>query len=218
MLPDRGVKGAIRLYAVIVRPLLATRLLLGRCERRYAFPVLRILHHEPFRGLRERDDVVALSEKMHPFAVEDLQHLVIGRHVVGFQEGLARDRRQLPIEDSLSDAIGAPVPFVPVVRPQHSFENRLELSLGVFGFDMFVSILGHVAIPCCEEARDDLRPDSAERERLAHQQNIISSAPLFRNANQMPRVHSRERGRVSSPSPLDSHDPEYVLVRSEHTQ
>ena len=65
------------------------------------FPVLRVLHDEPFRGLRERDDVVALSEKMHPFAVEDLQHLVIGRHVVGFQEGLARDRHQLPIEDSL---------------------------------------------------------------------------------------------------------------------
>ena len=139
VLPDRGVKGAIRLDAVIVRPLLATRLLLGRRERRYAFPVLRILHHEPFRGLRERDDVVALSEKMHPFAVEDLQHLVIGRHVVGFQEGLARDRHQLRIEDSLSDPIGAPVPFVPVVRPQHSFENRLELSLGVFGSDMFVS-------------------------------------------------------------------------------
>jgi hypothetical protein len=141
------VKGAIRLDAVIMRPLLAPRLLLGRRERRYAFPVLRILHHEPFRGLREGDDVVTLSEKMHPFAVEDLQHLLIGRHVVGFQEGLARDRYQLPIEDSLSDAIGAPVPFVAVVRPQHSFENRLELSLGVFGFDMFVSSRGHVSHP-----------------------------------------------------------------------
>ena len=77
--------------------------------------------------------MVALSEKMHPFAVEDLQHLVIGRHVVGVQEGLARDRYQLRIEDALSDPIGAPVAFVPVVGPQHPFENRLELRLGVVG-------------------------------------------------------------------------------------
>ena len=139
MLPDRGVEAAVRLYAVIVRPLLAPRLLPGRRERRYAFPVLRILHHEPVCGLRQRHDVVALSEKMHPFAVEDLQHLVIGRHVVGVQEGLARDRYQLRIEDALSDPIGAPVAFVPVVGPQHSFENRLELSLGVLGSERFVS-------------------------------------------------------------------------------
>jgi hypothetical protein len=65
----------------------------------------------------------------------------------GFQEGLARDRHQLRIEDSLSDAIGAPVAFVPVVRPQHSFENRLELSLGAFRFGMFVSTRGHVLHP-----------------------------------------------------------------------
>ena len=77
------MKGAIRLNAVIMRPFLAPRLLLGRRERRYAISVLRILHHEPFRGFRKGDDVVTLSEKMHPFAVEDLQHLVIGRHVVG---------------------------------------------------------------------------------------------------------------------------------------
>ena len=133
VLPDRGVKGAVRLYAVIMRPLLAKRLLLGRRERRYSFPVLRILDDEPFRGLRERDHVVALSEKMHPFAVEDPQHLVIGRHIVGFQKGLACDRHQHRIEDIQSDPIGAPVAFVPMVGPQHAFENRLELRLGVLG-------------------------------------------------------------------------------------
>jgi hypothetical protein len=144
VLPDRVVKGAILLDAVVVRPLLATRLLMGWRERRYAFLVLCILHHEPVRRLRERDDVIALSEKIHPFAIEDLQHLAIGRHVVGFQEGCARDRYEIRIEDSLSDAIGAPMPFVAVIRPQHSFENRLELSLGVFALDRFVSTRGHV--------------------------------------------------------------------------
>ena len=147
MLPDRGVEAAIRLHAVIVRPLLARWLLRGRRERRYAFPVLRILHDEPVGGLRQRHDVVALSEKMHPFAVEDLQHLVIGRHVIGVQEGLARDRYQLRIEDALSDPIGAPVSFVPVVGPQHSFENRLELRLGVLGSERCVPTGGHVYHP-----------------------------------------------------------------------
>ena len=54
VLPDRGVKGAIRLHAVIVRPILARWLLRGRRERRYIFPVFRILHDEPVRGLDER--------------------------------------------------------------------------------------------------------------------------------------------------------------------
>jgi hypothetical protein len=143
VLPDRGMEAAVRLYAVIVRPLLTPRLLPGRRERRYAFPVLRILHHEPVCGLRQCHYMVALSEKMHPIAVEDLQHFEIGRHVVGVQEGLARDRYQLPIKDSFSDPIGAPVAFVPVVGPQHSFENRLELSLGVLGSEIFVSTRGH---------------------------------------------------------------------------
>src|SRR5258705_14004923 len=130
MLPDRGVEPAVRLYAVIVRPLLALRLFLRRRERRYAVQVLGILHHEPACGLRQRHDVVALSEKMHPFAVEDLQHLVSGRHVGGIEEGLARDPYQPPIEDSLSEPIAASLPFVPVVDPQRSFENRLAMSLG----------------------------------------------------------------------------------------
>ena len=103
---------------------------------------------------------------MHPFAVEDLQHLVIGRHVVGFQEGLARDRYQLAVEDSLFDALGTPVPFVPVVHPQHSFENRLELSFGVFRSDMFVSTCGHV--PHCQEAREHLRSGSGAGGRGPH--------------------------------------------------
>src|SRR4029453_15748141 len=72
VLPDRGVERAIRQYAVILRPLLATRLLAWWRERWDAFPALRILHHEPVCGFHERDDVIALSEKRHPCAVENL--------------------------------------------------------------------------------------------------------------------------------------------------
>jgi len=139
------MEAALWLYAVIVRPVLAPWLLSGRRERRYTFPALRILHDEPIVGLGQCHDVVALSEKMHAFAVEDLQHLVIGRHVVGVPEGLARDRYQLRIEEGLSDPIGAPVAFVSVVSPQHSFENRLELSFGVLGSERFVWTRGHPA-------------------------------------------------------------------------
>ena len=65
------MKGAVWLYAVIMRPFLTRWLLVRRCERWYLFPVLHVLDDEPFRGFRERDHVVALSEKMHSFAVED---------------------------------------------------------------------------------------------------------------------------------------------------
>jgi hypothetical protein len=139
VLPDRGMEASIRLYAVIVRPFLARGLLPRRCERRDAFPVLRIFDNEAVRGVCQRDDVVTLSEKMHRFAVENLQHFAIGRHVVGVQERLARDRYQLGIKDSLTDPIGVPAAFVPMIGPQHSFENRLALSLGVRGSGMFVS-------------------------------------------------------------------------------
>ena len=92
VLPDRGVKGAVRLYAVIVRPILGRWLLAGRCERRYFFPVLHILDDEPVRGLRECDHVVALPEQMQPVAVENLEEFVIGRQIVRLQKGLACDR------------------------------------------------------------------------------------------------------------------------------
>jgi hypothetical protein len=72
---------------------------------------------------------------------------VIGRHVVGVPEGFARDRYQLPIEEALSDPIRVPVIFVPVVGPERSIENRSELSLGVLGTEIFVSIRGHLLIP-----------------------------------------------------------------------
>jgi len=77
-------------------------------------------------------------------AVDNLQHLAIGRHVVGVQKLRARNWCQFTVEDSLSNPIGAPVPFVPVVGPQRSIENCLELSLGVLGSERFRSTRGHI--------------------------------------------------------------------------
>jgi len=74
-----------------------------------------------------------------------LQHLVIGRHVISVPEGLARDRDQRLIEESLADPVSAPVAFVPVVPPQRPLENRLDLRLGGLDVDLFVSIRGHGA-------------------------------------------------------------------------
>ena len=141
------MEAALRLHAVIVGPILARWLLRGRRERRYIFPVLRILHDEPVSGLDQRHDVVALSEKMHAFGVEGLQHLVIGRHVIGVQEGLAGDRYQHRVEKALADPIGSPVSFVLVVDPQHPLENRLEWRLSVLGSERCVPTGGHIYHP-----------------------------------------------------------------------
>src|SRR5207244_5251509 len=78
----------------------------------------------------------------HPLAGKDLQHLVIGRHVVRREEGLAGDRDQLRIEEVRSDPIGASVTFVSVIGPQDAFENRLELSLSARA-KRFMSTRGH---------------------------------------------------------------------------
>jgi hypothetical protein len=73
--------------------------------------------------------------------------LVIGRHVVGVPEGFARDRYQLAIEEALSDPIGVPVTFVPVVGPERSIDNCSELSPGALGTEILLSIRGHLLIP-----------------------------------------------------------------------
>src|SRR4030095_13179277 len=111
------MEAAVRLYTVIVRPLFPPGLLLWRCERRDTVPVLRVLHHESVGGFGQRHHVITLSEKMQIVAMEALQHLGSGRHVVGVQEGRASDRYQLRIEEALSDPTSAPVAFVPVVGP-----------------------------------------------------------------------------------------------------
>jgi hypothetical protein len=80
---------------------------------------------------------------MQPVAVDDLKYLVIGRQIVRVQKGLARDRHQCRIEDVHADPIGAVVAFASMIRPQHTFENRLELGLGVLASDLFASTRRH---------------------------------------------------------------------------
>ena len=121
-----------------MRPL-ALRLHPRRRERRNAFLALRILHHEPVRGLRQRHDVVALSEKTQPAAVQELEHLAIIGQVVGVEKRRARDGYQLGIEDAVPDPVGTSVTLVAVIGSQHAFENRLESRFGELVHGRFVS-------------------------------------------------------------------------------